>query len=126
MYQFHIRRGITTSQLLPNESNSGQGSDLRAAERFDCNISATAYVNHTNFFCVITNISLHGAALFEKGFGEIKAGDRVKLMARSLDTLSGTVRWIGQTGFGIEFDEASLTSPRLKALISRLSEATSR
>ncbi len=121
MYQFHIRRGITTSLLLPGEKESGQGSDLRAAERFDCNVSAKAYVNHTSFFCVVTNISLGGAALFEKGFGEIKAGDHAKLMARSLDTLSGTVRWIGQTGFGIEFDAASRTSPRLKALIDRLS-----
>ncbi len=123
MHEFLIRRGGAIRHLTPGGSSVSGIHEQRSATRFDCSIPATAYVNYTNFFCVVTNISLGGAALFEKGFGTIRVGDRVKLMIEPLDTLAGSVRWVGQTGFGIEFDPSSRTSPRLIALIERLSEA---
>ncbi|MEM1198779.1 MAG: PilZ domain-containing protein [Pseudomonadota bacterium] len=110
--------------MTPGGGSTSGSHEQRSSTRFDCSIPATAYANYTNFFCVVTNISLGGAALFEKGFGTIRVGNRVKLMVEPLDTLAGTVRWVGQTSFGVEFDPSSRTSPRLIALIERLKEAT--
>lgn len=122
MHKFLIRRGGATNHLLPSGPSASGSHEQRAQTRFDCNLPATAYANYTNFFCVVSNISLGGAAMFEKGFGAIRVGSQVKLMVQSLDTLSGTVRWVGQTSFGVEFDPSSRNSPRLAALIERLAE----
>lgn len=124
MHEFLIRRGGAIKHLTPGGGSTSGSHEQRSSTRFDCSIPATAYANYTNFFCVVTNISLGGAALFEKGFGTIRVGNRVKLMVEPLDTLAGTVRWVGQTSFGVEFDPSSRTSPRLIALIERLKEAT--
>ncbi len=121
MYKFLIRRGGTVNTILPGEQSDALNFDQRSTQRFSCNLQATAYVNYTNFFCTVTDISIGGAALFEKGFGKINNGDRVKLMVQSLEELSGHVRWVGQTNFGIQFDETSRRNTTLLKLIQKLS-----
>lgn len=122
MYKHLIGRGRAASRTFPTSSSGSESFELRASTRFDCNIRATAYANYVNFFCIVTNVSLGGAALFEKGFGELHTGDNVRLMIHSLDALSGEIRWVGQSGFGIEFSEASRHSEGLAELIEGLAK----
>ncbi len=118
---FQLRSSRIMLGPSPSAKGGSGGIDQRSAKRFECCLTATACANHVNFVCTVIDISMGGAALSGKGFCRLQSNDRVNVMVHSLDALSGTVRWVGQTGFGIQFNDATRDSPQLKMLIAKLS-----
>ena len=92
----------------------------RRSARYSCDIGVSACVNHSYLYCTMINISAGGAAFRGKGFVPISIGDKIVLTSKYFSGISGRVRWVGQAGFGVEFDQISSRSKQLKLLIESL------
>ena len=105
---------------IPNLAFSNQ----RLQRRYDLSVVVKVSLGHREISARTKDISASGVGL-AIGYVKPKAGDAVSILTEEFGLWRGKVQWVGGTGFGVLFDEATQRKPELTRLIARLAEQES-
>ncbi len=96
-------------------------SNQRHQKRYDLSVVVKVSLGHREISARTKDISASGVGL-AISYVKPKAGEVVSILTEDFGIWRGKVQWVGGTGFGVLFDEATQRKPELLQLIARLAQ----